>query len=332
MQLQIENKFLLPSDRGGFKSITLNKINYLNNDDLDENHLTFKISDNFVFKPKIINDINKDLWLMFIPKYPLKGISNTMIVIKLIFLGKYSIEVYLLLTVTNSNKLFLHITNVNDYYYIRSNNKFLISTTDRGVEPSSIADIYSHYHMIYTNNNNSISNVDFFPSIQGVKGTFDNTSELSIALSIYPNIATAQINEFKMKKEILYNIIKNNKDNTLCYHSECLLDLLLDRLNESGILTKINTLNKSNSPPPAIPQTSGINISEIFEPFVNKIFKNKEENKEENDKEEKDENDEEEDDEEDEEENEQINKIKEKIFDKKKDELSFSFKIRPKEK
>ena len=164
MQLSLEQRFFLPSDKAGFKGVTYNDTMYLNNDDEDK-YIEFKITDQPLQSQKNKLIVNKELWLLFTPKYPTQN-NIKIIAFKLIFLSNnYPIELYLILTVNFNKKLLMHITNSSEYCYIRSNNKFLISRTNRSVGGDEIGNVYSHINVIYTNVNNNINNSEFYPVI-----------------------------------------------------------------------------------------------------------------------------------------------------------------------
>lgn len=254
MQVSLENFFELTAENKGFKGVTYNNVHYLNNTSEDEEYVTFKISDVSQIIPRgqnISNKliINRELWLAFNPIYSTKNITSQIIAIKLIFLSKkYPIELFLIMTVKSNKKLLIHITNSHEYCYIRSNNKFLISRTNRGVEGNALSEIYSHINVIYSGVDNNVKNSAFFPSLINTQETYDNSSEFALALTLYPSLAQSQINQLKFKKEILYNLFTNHKvDNPLCYHSECGIDVLLERLNDSGILTTIRSVNTTSN-------------------------------------------------------------------------------------
>lgn len=308
MEIKLEEYF---SQVNGFKGITYNNILYLNNEDDEDDYVSLKIaetSQNIPKTSKSINNINinKELWLMFNPKSPTKTNTSAIIAIKLDFLSnKYPIELYLILTVNFNKKLFIHITNSSEFCYIRSNNKFLISRTNRGVSATSITDVYSHYNIIYTGIDSNINNSAFYPSILNNTPTYDNTSELSIALSIYPSIIQSQINQLKIKKEVLYNVFNNHRVNTpLCYQSECILENLLEKLAESGILTTIKKCNEIDNKINNETKKEINTLKSFFTPLVQRIFVNDNKEKTENNIDDVDEN--------------------------KNDEVSFSFKLKPK--
>lgn len=181
----------------------------------------------------------REAWIMFNPKYQ-SNIDVSMIAYKIYFITPtYSINFYLI-SQCDDKKLFVHLANYDDYCYIRSNSKFIISKNNRGISGASISERYCFINIIYTKQMNNVKNSEFFVSYPIIKVNTD--TDMANIIGLYPALSEATIHKIKIKKEIINKI----QHTEFCIKSECAIDTLFESIEQSGLINKMAYIKNKN--------------------------------------------------------------------------------------